>query len=465
MRTVKRESVKLNKCKWEALVAITREYAEDKQLHLEYYQLGIRYAESAGYRERRNDLKSSEYHKMVKIPVHMSDLALKDAYETEEKYWARIAEGINVTRRVWTETQKEYGRWLLFNPQRFSELMLGRGQLSASNSLTVAERKQVQSHIRRKARERMKSRPRVRIARSFGLDNTLYTVVDMINGQGISISSQERGKRIRIPLKGKSELHGNLRVVLKPETRSIEIHVSQDIPQHQNTNEEIVALDAGITEVFADDAGNFYGENLGKILKESSTKLKDKGIKRNRLHSIEKKNRVKGFSRKAKNIGKYNLGNKTLKKRKSRVRKTIENVINQSINEVIRKRRRKVIVTEKLDIRGRAPSKEISRRVSMWHRGTLKERVEFKGSVAGCDRKQVNPAYTSQVCPSCGYLNKANRNGNRFQCKKCEHAGHADVIAAINQKARMNDPQITVYTPKQTVRLILVERYEARKEH
>src|SRR5262249_33363168 len=51
---------------------------------------------------------------------------------------------------------------------------------------------------------------------------------------------------------------------------------------------------------------------------------------------------------------------------------------------------------------------------------------------------------------------------DRFQCQKCGHAGHADVIAAINQKARMKDQEITLYTPKERVRMILVRRYEAR---
>ncbi|MBO0858905.1 MAG: transposase [Chloracidobacterium sp.] len=28
-------------------------------------------------------------------------------------------------------------------------------------------------------------------------------------------------------------------------------------------------------------------------------------------------------------------------------------------------------------------------------------------------------AYSSQVCPSCGYLSKANRQADSFQCQKC----------------------------------------------
>jgi hypothetical protein len=115
-----------------------------------------------------------------------------------------------------------------------------------------------------------------------------------------------------------------------------------------------MALDVGITEAFADDEGNLYGEWMGAVLKEASRQLDDKGRKRNKLHGLSKK-----YIRQGK---------------------------------------------------------------------------------------------------------KANRQGDRFQCLNCGYAGHADVIAAINQKARMNDREITLWTPKETVRMILVGRYETRLE-
>jgi predicted RNA-binding Zn-ribbon protein involved in translation (DUF1610 family) len=103
--------------------------------------------------------------------------------------------------------------------------------------------------------------------------------------------------------------------------------------------------------------------------------------------------------------------------------------------------------------------------VSHWRRSTLKERFEFKASAAGCRREQINPAYTSQTCPECGYLDKANRKGDEFQCLKCGHRGDADQIAAQNQKSRYYDRRITLYTPKETVREILLKDYNARLEH
>jgi len=132
---------------------------------------------------------------------------------------------------------------------------------------------------------------------------------------------------------------------------------------------------------------------------------------------------------------------------------------------MLKKREPQIIVTERLDFRGRGKSKDISRRVSYWHRSGLKERFEFKASAAGCRREQINPAYTSQTCPNCGYLDQANRKGDRFQCLKCRHAGDADQVAAQNQKSRYLDQRITLYTPKETVKAILLKDYNARLEH
>lgn len=301
--------------KWEGIARITRLFASDKQTHLEYYQGGNNFAVAKGYRERRNNLKSTNYHKTLLLPVHMSDLAIKSAYETELKYWASIAEGIRI-KKWWSKVQIQYAMWLLGDAQRFSNLIEGRAAINEKLYLTLKERHAIQNNLRRQARRIMKKRPEVRIARSFELDNTLYSLYESESGQGISVSSVEKGKRIRIPLKGKSELSGNIRVVLFPETRSIEIHQSQEIKVSPPQSDEVVALDVGITEVFADDAGNIYGESLGEVLKTASAKLKDKGIKRNKLHAVQKKYRKQGKAPKASNIGKYNLGGKTLRNRR-----------------------------------------------------------------------------------------------------------------------------------------------------
>ncbi|MGH9841057.1 MAG: RNA-guided endonuclease InsQ/TnpB family protein [Blastocatellia bacterium] len=466
MRTVKRVSVKLNKDKYERIEGIARAFAEDKQAHLDFYQEGLAFSEARNWRVRRDALKTTDYHGSTPLPVHLSDLAVKDAFEAEEKYWASIAAEIRprIGSREWTDEQKHYAFWLLYDPHRFSSLIPGKAPVNEKISLSVPQRKQVQNYLRRRARRMMGERPRVRIVRSFVLDNTLYSVSQTLSSQILSIASLEKGERIAIPLKGEGEIKGNIRLVLMAETRSVEVHVSFDVDVPANTSNGVVAVDVGLTEVFVDDEGDHYGEEIGEIGKKDARQLNVKGKKRNKLGALREKYMSQGKKKKARHIKRYNLGTKKKQELKRRTKMSLENQINRAINEILKKRQPTIIVTEKLDFRGKAQSKEMSRRVNQWRRSTLKERVEFKASAAGCRREQVNPAYTSQMCPQCGYLDKANRKGEAFQCLNCEHAGDADHIGAQNLKSRYFDSRITLYTPKETVREILLKDYNARLE-
>jgi len=42
------------------------------------------------------------------------------------------------------------------------------------------------------------------------------------------------------------------------------------------------------------------------------------------------------------------------------------------------------------------------------------------------------PEYTSQRCPVCGHIERANRHKKRFKCRECEHQDHADRGAGIS---------------------------------
>jgi len=304
MRTVRRESLKLNKAKFDALERITRAFASDKQAHLDFYQCDLNFSEAHSYRLRRNDLKTINHHASTPLSVHASDLAVKEAFETGVKYWAAIAAEIHsrIASRQWTDEQKHYAYWLLNDEHRFSLLILDRAPINEKIGLVVGERKQVRNYLRRRARRIMKARPSVKIARSFALDSTLYAVVQTLNGQGLAISSLEKGKRIFIPLKGEGDIGGNIHIVLVPESRKFEAHVSSEVKVRVNASEKVIAADAGLTEVFVDDEGNHYGKELGDTLKRASGQLNEKGKKRNKLQALTKKYDKQGKKLKARNI-------------------------------------------------------------------------------------------------------------------------------------------------------------------
>ena len=102
-------------------------FARDKQAHLDFYQSGGNFATARGWRERRDAVKESDHHQKTALPVHASDLAVKEAYETEEKYWASIAEQIDATQAEWSDEQKHYANWLMYDAQRFSSLIVRMG--------------------------------------------------------------------------------------------------------------------------------------------------------------------------------------------------------------------------------------------------------------------------------------------------------------------------------------------------
>ncbi|HYA26996.1 MAG TPA: zinc ribbon domain-containing protein [Thermodesulfovibrionales bacterium] len=76
-----------------------------------------------------------------------------------------------------------------------------------------------------------------------------------------------------------------------------------------------------------------------------------------------------------------------------------------------------------------------------------------------------NPAYSSQECSVCGYVDKGNRTSQAvFNCKCCKNGIHADVNAARNHLARSSDRVIDVYKSKETVLRILTERFLSHAE-
>src|SRR5215475_7029436 len=139
MRTVRRESLKLNQSKFDALEGIARAFSSDKQAHLEFYQHDLNFPYAHNYRLRRNELKTTDHHASTPLPVHASDLAVKEAFETEVKYWAAIASEIHlrIASRGWTSEQKHYAFWLLKDERRFSLLILGRAPINEKISLAV----------------------------------------------------------------------------------------------------------------------------------------------------------------------------------------------------------------------------------------------------------------------------------------------------------------------------------------
>ena len=69
-----------------------------------------------------------------------------------------------------------------------------------------------------------------------------------------------------------------------------------------------------------------------------------------------------------------------------------------------------------------------------WAFYQFRQCLEYKAKLNGQKVIVVDPRYTSQTCPKCGHIEKANRNKKRhlFKCKNCQYESNDDRIAAMN---------------------------------
>jgi IS605 OrfB family transposase len=69
-----------------------------------------------------------------------------------------------------------------------------------------------------------------------------------------------------------------------------------------------------------------------------------------------------------------------------------------------------------------------------WAFFDLRKKLEYKSQLYGSKTIIVDPKYTSQKCPHCGYVHKLNRNKKKhsFTCRQCGYRSNDDRIGAMN---------------------------------
>lgn len=76
-------------------------------------------------------------------------------------------------------------------------------------------------------------------------------------------------------------------------------------------------------------------------------------------------------------------------------------------------------------------------RISNWPFSQLGRYIAYKAQIAGVPVIEVDARHTSQMCPLCHHTERGNRKTrDQFECRGCGLAGPADLIAAVNVRAR-----------------------------
>jgi putative transposase len=116
----------------------------------------------------------------------------------------------------------------------------------------------------------------------------------------------------------------------------------------------------------------------------------------------------------------------------ARMRGLINTEINHGLNRLVALHRPHRIILEKLDFRGCDLSRRMNRLLTNCGRGAVQRKIADLEQRLGIVVEEVDPAYSSQTCSSCGFVHPKNRSGEIFRCRACGLRIHADVNGARN---------------------------------
>ena len=272
--------------------------------------------------------------------------------------------------------------------------------------------------------------------------------------------SLTKNKRLSIPFTTKYRPKGNFKIILKEDNRcEFRVNFKYQTKVQIEKPHEAIGVDKGYTEVFTDSTGERHGNDFGKLLTKKSDFLKEKYKNRNKLYAIIKKADKAGDKKKAENIKKNNLGNKKLNRQKEKANIELREIIYKAAKTLAQKA--KIIAIEDLTFKTKSTKfKNVNRRLSSWLKSTIDEAISKYCFIYGTKLVYVNAAYTSQGDSryDCALVGK--RIGNSF-IGFDEVVLDADINAALNILARLYDQEISLYTPPEKVKEILIKRANA----
>lgn len=276
----------------------------------------------------------------------------------------------------------------------------------------------------------------VRIAKKYG-DNIVLTTTT--SGKNVDLSGS------------------NLRIIVKD--GFTEIHYASEKGAGRECGDKVLGIDKGYTEAFTDSDGDHHGQNFGKVMTEYSDKVAV-SKQRNKLHALEKKHREAGRIAKADRIRKNNLGRKKIDARKETTQKRLRTIAYQAAHSIVDKAA--IVASEDLTavIASKHQWKRFNRRMSAWAKGVLAEALDSVCEQRDAKHTLVNGAYTSQMDSTNGLL-EGKREGDRFYRANGDVL-QADHNAALNVLARLDDHEISRFTPYKEVRRILLARSPAQ---
>lgn len=236
-------------------------------------------------------------------------------------------------------------------------------------------------------------------------------------------NSDIRGKFYYIPLeynKYADKTNGKLSTscALEFENKKIKsVSLFKEVEPNKDliTNDLRLSIDIGITKLFSVNDGKIYGDWFIRRLKFHDKQL------------LKIQNNLKKQFGKHVKLSNYPVYTRYVKKLKD----FIKNEINRLFNKIIKRYKPSTIIVENLDFKNSNIGRTNNRLLSIFGLGQIKAKLKDINESYGIEVNFIDPAYSSQTCCKCGYIDPKNRTSQAvFNCRCCDNKINADVNAS-----------------------------------
>ena len=245
-----------------------------------------------------------------------------------------------------------------------------------------------------------------------GYQRASLTTVDGRIVCGLAIGGYQRALLARAKKVGQADL-------LRDRKGRWRLHLSVVLPDPPPAPQEgVLGVDLGLINLAVDSDGNRYSGAHVNGLRRRSHRL--------RRHLQPKQTRAA-----RKRLASW-------KGKQARFQRDVNHTVAKRLVATALQTRRALAVEDLNGIRQRVRASRDQRRLlGNWGFFQLRTFVQHKAEAAGVTVYAVDPRHTSQGCPRCGLIDRANRKTQAaFRCVGCGFAGHADHIAAVNVSRR-----------------------------
>lgn len=253
----------------------------------------------------------------------------------------------------------------------------------------------------------------------------------------LRFSTLEKGCPIWVPLKSYShfesrggELAKTVQVNLDRDgniTFGLLTDVSETLKESHKDYRPVrdaIALDLGLSTLFATDEGDLLGRNWIEKLKDYDR----------RISKLAAYRQSRGLKARSPRYNRYVAG----------LRGFIRSEVSRILNCLVEAKKPARLIVERLDFRNPNLSRRMNRLLTWFGKKAIDTKLKDLAERFGIEVEEVNPAYSSQECRSCHYVDKRNRpRQSAFDCLWCGSLRHADVNAARVLRGRRSSPELS----------------------